>query len=1050
MPKILPVCKENYELVKKPCKCIKKTIKKNRKKRTKKKTLKLKIELNKSKNKISTITSKMNDRTQDVLSILTELKDLMAAKKQRFQSNAYNKSIEKIVRYNKPIYSTDELKEIFGETSSTFKHLKQYFDTGKVNILEKHKNDPIKLFTKIYGVGPKKALEFKNKGFTNLQEIKERQDELLTTAQKYGLQYFDDIQKRIPRKEIVQYHKKFTKAFNKIKKSTSKFEIVGSYRRGAKDSGDIDLIITDSKNDISVFTAFIEELQNNGLLVAILSKGEKKSLTIGRIKNKPARRLDFLYSSPDEYPFATLYFTGSKYFNVAMRQRAIDLGYTLNEHGLYHFKNRKKGNKISQTFQTEKDIFDFLGMTYKEPTERLNTDAVVFLEESKNQVIGETKTHNKTIKKRKLKKKLTLKNIKAFKTCKEKLIEFSNGGITFLNSLDETSLTNMIRFASYHYYHKKAIISDNAFDILKEYVEKKYPNNPVLQEVGAELIEKNKVALPYYMGSMDKIKPDTNAVQRWKKKYTGPYVISGKLDGISALYSTENGEKKLYTRGKATEGMDISYMIPYLKLPNDEDITIRGELIIQMNKFNKKYKGESKGQYKSARNFVAGTVNAKQMDPDKFSDIDFVAYEVIKPTIKISEQMDWLTSHNVITVRNITTNSVDNESLSKILVDWRDSYEYEIDGIIVADDNIHPRKNKNPKHAFAFKMVLSDQIMESKVVDIIWTPSKHGYLKPRVRIEPINIKGATIEFATGHNADFIFKNKIGIGALVEIIRSGDVIPKIQKVITPAEQPKMPDVEWNWNETKVDAVILNKDNNIIKAKEIEAFVNKLEIANLGPGNIKKLVNAGFDTIPKILSIRVEDIIPLPGFKEKSANKIVNSIKTQVNTMSLSSLMGSVNVFGRGMGEKRIRIILKNYPNILTSKETNDEKINKIADLNGFAKKTATLFVEKIPQFMEFIENTNLQNKLEEFIKSNSEEKKQNNHPLNNKKIKISGFRDKEFQKQLEIRGADLQTNISKKTDFVIVKDMDDLSDKVQKAVENNIRVLTKSEFEKKYM
>ena len=73
-----------------------------------------------------------------------------------------------------------------------------------------------------------------------------------------------------------------------------------------------------------------------------------------------------------------------------------------------------------------------------------------------------------------------------------------------------------------------------------------------------------------------------------------------------------------------------------------------------------------------------------------------------------------------------------------------------------------------------------------------------------------------------------------------------------------------------------------------------------------------------------------------------------------------------------------------------------------------------------------------------------------HHLYHKKIKISGFRDKEFQKQLEIRGADLQTNISKKTDFVIVKDMDDLSEKVQKAVENNIRVVTKSEFEKKYM
>ena len=172
MPKILPVCKENYELVKNKCKCVKKTIKKNRKKRTKKKTLKLKIELNKSKNKRSTITSKMTDRTQDVLSILTELKDLMYAKKQRFQGIAYNKSIEKVVKFDKPIYSTNELKEIFGESSSTFKHLKQYFETGKVDILEKHKNDPVKLFTKIYGVGPKKVLNLKIKVLLLFKKLK--------------------------------------------------------------------------------------------------------------------------------------------------------------------------------------------------------------------------------------------------------------------------------------------------------------------------------------------------------------------------------------------------------------------------------------------------------------------------------------------------------------------------------------------------------------------------------------------------------------------------------------------------------------------------------------------------------------------------------------------------------------------------------------------------------------------------------------------------------------------------------------------------------------
>ena len=79
--------------------------------------------------------------------------------------------------------------------------------------------------------------------------------------------------------------------------------------------------------------------------------------------------------------------------------------------------------------------------------------------------------------------------------------------------------------------------------------------------------------------------------------------------------------------------------------------------------------------------------------------------------------------------------TVTNELLSEYLVDKRTNYKYEIDGIVVADDQIHPRANGNPDHAFAFKMVLSDQKAEAKVVDVLWEASKHGLLKPRVRLQ---------------------------------------------------------------------------------------------------------------------------------------------------------------------------------------------------------------------------------------------------------------------------------------------------------------------------
>ena len=110
-------------------------------------------------------------------------------------------------------------------------------------------------------------------------------------------------------------------------------------------------------------------------------------------------------------------------------------------------------------------------------------------------------------------------------------------------------------------------------------------------------------------------------------------------------------------------------------------------------------------------------------------------------------------------------------------------------------------------------MVLSDQVVEAKVVDVIWNASKSGYLKPRVRIEPVNIGGVKIEYATGFNGNFIEENKIGVGAIIQIVRSGDVIPHIKSVTTPAEKTKMPDVPYTWTDTHVDIILTNKDDDV---------------------------------------------------------------------------------------------------------------------------------------------------------------------------------------------------------------------------------------------
>ena len=998
-------------------------------------------------------TPKSQGLNKSLLGILGQLEDLMKLKGEPFRARAYHNAAETIMLYQEPITDIKQLKGKPGIGKTIMEKFNEYLTTGKLKTLERAKGDPLYLFPKIYGIGPKKAKQLVDAGVTTLAELRERQDELLNTNQKLGLKYFEDIEKRIPRAEINEYSEILADVFSRLKHVGSRFEIVGSYRRGAKDSGDIDIIVTNDQNDSSIFNKFIEALQKRGIIIQILTKGKTKSMVMGQLPGQTPRRLDFMYASPAEYSFAILYFTGSKSVNVVMRQRALDLGYSMNEHGLYKMNGKKKGPRLDVMFPTERSIFEFLGLEYKKPTERIDGRSVVLksTDEPTKEVgivvpqaeMKQTKPKVRRARVKSLKKTKTTKKTSKKFVPRKALLALAKDGISELKGLSEEQLSTMIHYANDAYYNKKPVITDNVYDILKEYIGRNYPDNIAITEVGAP-VQKNKVALPYYMGSMEKIKPDTGALTRWKKKYKGPYVISAKLDGMSVMYSSEHGQKKLYSRGAATNGLDLSHMIPYLKLPSDENITIRGELIIPIAVFDKKYKGKG---YKSARNFVGGVMNSKGREVSKWKSLNFVAFEVIKPELKPSAQMRWLESHGAITVKNTTTKKITNESLSDILVDWRSSYKYEIDGIIVVNDKIYPRENKNPAHAFAFKMVLSDQVVEAKVVDVNYSISKYGYLKPVIQIEPVHIRGADIEFATAHNIKNVIDNNIGIGAIVRLSRSGDVIPKIEEVIVPAEEPKLPDVPWKWNETHVDALLKDSEaSSEVRNKNIVAFFKDgLKVTGFGEGNILKVINRGFDSVPKILRMSKADFLTVPNFKEKTVNKIYPSLKNKIETISLAELMNATNIFGRGMGESRLSAILDEYPDILTMDASSEEKETLVRGIEGFAVKTANLFVTRIPQFMEFINETNLQSKL-----TQSESKVDQSHPLYDKKILLTGFRDKALETEIKARGGKISSSASSKVFIVLVPTMDADTSKANEARKKNLTLMTPEAFTKKYL
>lgn len=973
---------------------------------------------------------RMNDMYAELMLTLAYV---MRYNKDFMRARAYNNAYETISTFVGDITSPEQLKGQKGIGTTIYQKLIDYKETGTLKVLERNKEivekkKAIDVFSDIYGVGEKKAEELVDKGIKNITELEKRKVELLNDKQQIGLKYYNDILQRIPRDEIIDFEKQIAGSFPKDDPD-GRYEIVGSYRRGLSNSGDIDIIITSS--DPNTFKTFIDSLIEKNIIIEVLSRGKTKCLVIAKLPySQYARRVDFLYTSPEEFAFSILYFTGSKGFNTAMRERALNMGYTLNEHGFSKMEGKTKGAKVEQLFPTEKSIFDFLKMDYKLPSERIDSTAVIA--SSGGPPIGSM-----------VKPKIIIHDKKSSKSAMEHIIDYKNHGIKILEKMSETDLVKMIDAANiaFHQEGSNPIMSDAEYDILDEFIRNKYPNNELMEQIGA-VVTKNKALLPYEMWSMDKIKPDTTSLTTWMKEYLGDYVISGKLDGVSGLYTTEGDEPKLYTRGNGKIGQDVSHLIQKLRLPIHKNIVLRGEFIIQKDTFKNKYADK----FSNPRNMVAGVVNQKTQD-ERINDIDFVAYEVIKPAnLTPTEQMDYMASLKVHVARNEIYKTISNEILSALLVDWRNNYEYEIDGIIVANNKVYPRVSGNPKHTFAFKMVLSDQIAEAHVVDVIWSPSKDGYLKPRVQILPVKLGGVTIQYATGFNAKFIEENKIGVGAIIQLIRSGDVIPKIEAVTKPAEKAKMPEEEYIWNETHVDVMLKNaENNNVVLVKNVTGFFKGLEVDGLGEKNVEKLINAGFNSIPKILKMNREDYLTVDGFQDKTSIKLYEGIKEKVSKAPIHTLMAVSNKFGRGFSAKKMELIMSAYPNVL---DANERNLENLLAIRGIEKKSAESFLSHIDEFIAFIKECGLEQKLR--TNTRSPVVYDESHPLFGKSILMTGFRDKELETKIIGVGGKIASSISKNTFIVIVKNLDEISGKVAMAKKLGIDVLLRDDFVKKYV
>jgi len=295
-----------------------------------------------------------------------------------WKSRAYAKAIKALKNLKIPIVSATQIIKVPGIGKGIASHIDEILKTGKLKSQEDRLESSIKRqsviekFLSIWGVGPKIANKWYDKGYTDVEDLI---GEKLTEQQKVGIKYNTDLKLRIPREEASSIFSIIKKVILK-KYPKSKMEMVGSYRRGSETLGDIDIIIYTGV--IGQGKLELEDIINDLIQADVITDspvlGDEKFMGIAVLPglsdgNVIHRRIDIRLVPLEEWGTALLHSTGPDTFNVQLRQQASQLGYKLNEKGLYRLSVKDDGDEFIPT-KTEKDVFTELGISYMEPEKR--------------------------------------------------------------------------------------------------------------------------------------------------------------------------------------------------------------------------------------------------------------------------------------------------------------------------------------------------------------------------------------------------------------------------------------------------------------------------------------------------------------------------------------------------------------------------------------------------------------------------------------------------------------------------------------------------------
>ncbi|MBW6488753.1 NAD-dependent DNA ligase LigA [Sulfurimonas sp.] len=648
-----------------------------------------------------------------------------------------------------------------------------------------------------------------------------------------------------------------------------------------------------------------------------------------------------------------------------------------------------------------------------------------------------------------------------------------------MNKEQYIKAVELLNLYSYHYYVlDDPITTDEVYDKLyhevleyeEHHVEDILPSSPT-QRVG-DTVSEGFLKAPHLsrMWSLEDVF-DSDGLQKWliktyKLDKNITFYCEPKYDGASLNLIYEDGKlSQGITRGDGSVGELITQNVKTIRsipltIEHKERIEIRGEVVLYKDEFeriNQERAAKGEAVFANPRNAAAGSLRQLDSAITASRNLVFLTYGVGENRLEhklLSEKMEYIYSLGFkkpplrATCKDFDEIQAVYEEMNKN----RDSYAMMLDGMVIKVNEIAAQIDmgytvKNPRFSVAYKFPAVEKITTLK--EIVLQVGRTGAVTPVAIVEPTNIDGVIVERATLHNFDEIDRKDIRINDKVIILRSGDVIPKIIKVLThdrdgSEEKFERPTTCPVCGSELLDEGVLLKCQNLkCEARVINSiiyFASKpcLNIDGLGVKIVEALFESGFvKSVIDLFDLTLEKLLTLEGFKEKKAQNLLDSLEA-AKGCDYRRFVNSLGI--EHIGEVASKTLSARFGSSFV-----DASKDELVALDGFGEEMA----ESVLEFVRVNRETIL--KLQEILRPleplQREEAKEN--PFKGKSVVLTGSMSESrdvIKEMLEALGAKVVSSVSKKTDFVIYGE--DAGSKYDKAVALGVAVLSEQEMREK--